>query len=302
MAHHAAECFAEEMRLNGNSFEFLEIADGTNGVDATPIFSKTFLVGFPCARKLQHAVGIHLLTFGFQTAPNSDKKADLYKEIRIQIRTNQGLELPGMSNPAVLKPLFRKQTSKWQKLGQDHLESIVKMSENVAMKILAEVCKHLNAPAFTRNDLEDVISSFKVHAEKQAIERLRTFCQEITTFPLQTSNTLFLEKVTQAQHARFRGALERYRKTNPADNFLLKLMASPDPSILKTIPQVFGSWAIVDLNNINDLFDRMHPRGVQNTEDEIHDLLKAYYEVSCSRIRTISGLLTPHYIHLTNRD
>ena len=207
-----------------------------------------------------------------------------------------------MSNPAVLKPLFRKQTSKWQKLGQDHLESIVKMSENVAMKILAEVCKHLNAPAFTRNDLEDVISSFKVHAEKQAIERLRTFCQEITSFPLQTSNTLFLEKVTQAQHARFRGALERYRKTNPADNFLLKLMASQDPVNLKTIPQVFGSWAIVDLNNINDLFDQMHPRGVQNTEDEIHDLLKAYYEVSCSRIRTISGLLTPHYIHLTNRD
>jgi uncharacterized protein (UPF0147 family) len=180
-----------------------------------------------------------------------------------------------MSNPAVLKPLFRKQTSKWQKLGQDHLESIVKMSENVGMKILAEVCKHLNAPAFTRNDLEDVISSFKVHAEKQAIERLRTFCQEITTFPLQTGNTLFLEKVTKAQHARFRGALERYRKTNPADNFLLKLMASPEPGILKTIPQVFGSWAIVDLNKINDLFDQMHPRGVQNTEDEIHDLLKA---------------------------
>jgi hypothetical protein len=188
-----------------------------------------------------------------------------------------------MSNPAVLKPLFRKQTSKWQKLGQDHLESIVKISEEVAMKILAEVCKHLNAPAFTRENLEDAISSFKDHAEKQAVERLRTLCHEITTFPLQTSNKGFLEKVTEAQHARFRGALERYQKTNPPENFLLKLMVNTDPVNLKTIPQVFGSWAIVDLNNINDLFDQIHPHGVQNTEDEIHDLLKAYYEVRYSR-------------------
>jgi hypothetical protein len=47
MAQHAAESFAEEMRLNGNSFEFLEIADGTNRAGATPIFSKTSLVGSP---------------------------------------------------------------------------------------------------------------------------------------------------------------------------------------------------------------------------------------------------------------
>jgi hypothetical protein len=47
MAQHAAESFAEEMRLNGNSFEFLEIADGTKRADATPIFSKTSLVGSP---------------------------------------------------------------------------------------------------------------------------------------------------------------------------------------------------------------------------------------------------------------
>lgn len=257
MACHAAESFAEEMRRNGNFFEFLEIVDGTNDFDATSESSSISLV-----------------------APAPDKKEGLYEEIRNQIRTNRGQELPGMSNPAVLKPLFRKQTSKWQKLGQDHLKSIVKMSEGVAMKILAEVCEHLNAPALTKSDLQDVISSFKDHAEKQATERLRTFCHEITTFPLQTSNKLFLEKVTEAQHARFRGALERYRKTNPPENFLLKLMVSTDPSNLKTIPQVFGSWTIVDLNNINDLFDQMHPRGVQNTEDEIHDLLKAYYEIA----------------------
>jgi hypothetical protein len=222
------------------------------------------------------------LTNLFKTRSAIDQKAGLYNEIRKQIYSNKGLELPGMSNPAVLKPLFRKQTSKWEKLGQDHLESIVRMSQDVAMEILAEVCKTFKVPTRTKNDLEDVISGFKDHAEREATERLRTFCLEITTFPLQTSNKLFLKKITEAQHARFRGALERYRKTNPPDNFLLNLMTGRDPANLLTIPQVFGSWAIVDLNNITELFDQMHPRGVQNTEDEIHDLLKAYYEVSYS--------------------
>jgi hypothetical protein len=188
-----------------------------------------------------------------------------------------------MSNPAVLKPLFRKQTSKWQKFGQDHLESIVEMSEKVSLKILDEVCRQVNAPSFTRNELEDAIASFRDDAEKRALEKLQTLCHDITTFPLQTSNKLFLEKVTEAQHARFKGALERYRKTIPPENFLLQLMASADPNNLKAIPQVFGSWAIVDLNNIDELFEQMHPRGVQNTEDEIHDLLKAYYEVRYPR-------------------
>jgi hypothetical protein len=194
-----------------------------------------------------------------------------------------------MSNPAVLKPLFRKQTNKWHKLGQDYLESIIKMSQDVAMEILGEVCKQFSVPTHTKNDLEDVIASFKDQAEREAIQKFRTYCQEITTFPLQTSNRSFLEKVTEAQHARFRGALERYQQTNPPNNFLLTLMQSQDPDNLKTIPQVFGSWVIVDLNNINDLFDQMHPRGVQNTEDEIHDLLKAYYEVS----RPLSNELKP---------
>lgn len=34
MAHHAAERFAEEMRRNGNYYEFLDVPDGTNEVEA----------------------------------------------------------------------------------------------------------------------------------------------------------------------------------------------------------------------------------------------------------------------------
>jgi hypothetical protein len=63
MAHHAAESFAEEMRLNGNFFEFLEIVDGTNDVNATTKSSRISLVGSPYSRNLQHTLGIHLANF-----------------------------------------------------------------------------------------------------------------------------------------------------------------------------------------------------------------------------------------------
>lgn len=48
------------------------------------------------------------------------------------------------------------------------------------------------------------------------------------------------------------------------------------------------------MNEIGDLLEEMHPRGAQNTEDEIHDLLKAYYEASPKN--TINKLLAPYFI------
>jgi hypothetical protein len=44
MSHYAAERFAEEMRQNGNFYEFVEIVSGTNKVDTRPKSSKTPLV------------------------------------------------------------------------------------------------------------------------------------------------------------------------------------------------------------------------------------------------------------------
>ncbi len=45
LSHHATESFAEEMRRNGNLYEFVEITDGVNEVDARPKSSKSSLVG-----------------------------------------------------------------------------------------------------------------------------------------------------------------------------------------------------------------------------------------------------------------
>lgn len=43
-----------------------------------------------------------------------------------------------------------------------------------------------------------------------------------------------------------------------------------------------NDWVVIDGHRLEQLFDEVHPRATRNTEDEIHDLLKAYYEVTIS--------------------
>ena len=73
------------------------------------------------------------------------KRSPLYNEIRKQIDTNRGEELPGMLNPAVLKPLLNKQTSNWQTLGEEYLERLVTMTTDVALKIFDKACQDAGA-------------------------------------------------------------------------------------------------------------------------------------------------------------
>jgi hypothetical protein len=209
-----------------------------------------------------------------------EKAWSLYDEIRSQVDTNHGEELPCMTNPKVLKPLFRKQTSKWQAIGTTYLRNVASMTSEVSAKILEEVCAELGVRSQTENELGNIIFSFKNAREKDMIGELQAYYQENSTFPLQTNNKIFTQKVREAQNLRFQGALERYRKNNPPEKFLITIAANGEKQSLESVRPKFSHWAIVDTNNLTELFEQMNPRGVQNTEDEIHDVLKAYYEVS----------------------
>ncbi len=113
------------------------------------------------------------------------------------------------------------------------------MSQNVAMEILSQVCQQFNIPAHTKDDL----SIFKDRAEGVSTEKPSTFYHEITTFPLQTSSKLFLEKIIEAQPSRFRGATRKIPAKKSTRKFLVKAdVQLQDPNHLKNIPQVFRSW------------------------------------------------------------
>lgn len=234
----------------------------------------------------------------------------LYKEIRYQINVNRGEELPGMINPAVLKPLVVKQTSKWEGIGETYLKEAVKISEDVVSQILRFVSAEFAIADHTKAELASTLANFRSSAEKRAMEKLREFCHNNETAPLTTRDDEFRRKIHEAQRARFVAALLRYRENFPPEAFY-PVMTTPEsnPSTEPTVQQEESPKAVtsqqdiqllraeqqrvqdflrgavvVKNDSIDQLFEQIHPRAKRNVEDEIHDFLKAYYEVSTTKL------------------
>lgn len=218
-----------------------------------------------------------------QATPETLLGDPLYTEIRQQIAENRGEELIGMMNPAIVKSLFKKQASRWETLGEIHLNWLISQTYNAAITILKYVCAKKGVSADSQMELEDFLLRFKNEAGGRTIQTLKRFCLDVSTNPLYTNNDSFIQKVKAAQQQRFGAALGRYRATNPPDPYIASLVQDPDPKmrqkVLQLIENEYANWVVVDLNNVGALFEEMHPSGVQNKEDEVHDLLKAYYEV-----------------------
>jgi hypothetical protein len=186
-----------------------------------------------------------------------------------------------MLNPAVLKPLWVKQTSKWLSLGEDHLKDIVAKTTDVAIKIFWTVTQDIDITERTKHKLEQVISDFAAKERKRVLSQLHELCHKNATQALHTSNSQFEQSVNEARSKRFKGALDRYRKANPPTLFLRHLV-NQDNGTFAAGPELYDRWAIVDDDYVTKLFNEIHPYGEreQNTQEEIHDLLKAYYDVS----------------------
>jgi hypothetical protein len=209
----------------------------------------------------------------------------LYDEIKTQIRDNKGQELQGMVNPAVLRPLFRKQATKWPKIAEQHLENLASLTEEVVLRILQVACEESGAAEYTREELEQIVLKFAKAARSSAMEKLNKFQWEEHSLPLHTNNPAFSANVKEAQLLRFKAALERYAKKNAPCNFMVSL-APQNPASIETIPGVWKSWTIISPDTMGALFEELHSHTEKNTQDEIHDLLKAYYEVRLINLRS----------------
>jgi len=256
----AKDEFAEDLRLRGHLYEFfsgseLEATTGVNNNHAKGIIG--------------NAVG--------RSGQNPRKDRTLYDEIKSQIHENQGTELHGMINPAVLKPLLQKQASKWPELAKQHLEHLARLTNNAVHIILKQACKDVGAADYTWEELDQIVTSFATAARSCAIEKLNTRWREEVTLHLQTSNPAFIINVKLAQRMRFMIALDRYAKRHPPHTFITTLVSKPEE--IGSLSGSWESWAIIDNNTSNALLEEMHSHTEKNTQDEIHDLLKAYYEV-----------------------
>ncbi|KAG4431228.1 hypothetical protein IFR05_013287 [Cadophora sp. M221] len=242
MTQKAMQDFADRMELSGHLHNFISIRLVDNDVNT-------------------------------ETAP-------LYKEIRNQIGVNRGEELAGMTNPAVMKPLFAKQTSKWESFGQAYLEEVVEMSRNVSLRILDYVSWEMSIPEHTKSELKNIILEFEVSSRNAATRGIHEYCHKKKTSMMVTTDKLFEQKVKQAQRERFTKAVTRYRAVNPPENFLPAPTNDENSKFAAKFRDVSLAWVIVDMPSMEKLFEEIHPRATRNTEDEIHDLLKAYYEIA----------------------
>jgi hypothetical protein len=110
-----------------------------------------------------------------------------------------------------------------------------------------------------RSRLEARLLEFSVKANKVAEEQLTALIQDVREKPLQTNNPLFEEKVQLARRLRFENALIRYYQST----------VQPESKD--------GDVPYLDSSR---LFDVLHISNSQNLAYEIHDTLKAYYDVT----------------------
>ncbi len=261
MAQMAQNNFANDLRRNGQFYNFANIDE----TDPEPL-----------AESAVPRLGINIAEMDSR---GSRATVTLQDEIRAQIIANRGEELPGMVNPVVLKPLMQKQASKWPILAKDHLENLAHITEDAVLEIMGHIKDEMRIPDYTRIRLETIVHEFAAAARKRAFEELAKIWYRESTFPLSTNNPEFIANVKNAQLLRFGAAINRYMKSFPPAPFIASLTGEQDPSLLKEISPIFKDWAIITPDTLDMLFGEMHLRNSNNTEDEIHDLLRAYYEV-----------------------
>ena len=195
---------------------------------------------------------------------------EIYEWIRNEIKTSRGTELQGTMNPDVLPILFHKQARKWRGISESHFDKITTIAYNATWQVLDAVCKD----PLTKTKITSRIREVTVRSKDRFLALLSQRVDHILSRHLQTNNPAFEQKVSEARKKRFHAALERYRlsKTRPPK-------ASSNTSISDGSDED-DDRLVIDMRDAGDLFTELHMSNSQNLEDEVHDTLKAYYEIA----------------------
>lgn len=130
---------------------------------------------------------------------------------------------------------------------------------------LIQMLKTVCPDATTMSKIEPVIRNASDESLKRALDHLSWRVDQILSRHLQTNNPAFEQKISEARRIRFHSALERYRKSK---------FDSVEGNENETELQL-----VIDMRDTTSLFNELHFSNSQNLEDEIHDILKAYYEI-----------------------
>ena len=227
----------------------------------------------PFGRKSPDSNSTHLGSTGlFQTEP-----IDVYQWIRDEIKASRGTELQGTMNPDVLPILFHKQARRWRSISKMHFENATKIAFKVVCHVLQSECKD----SHTRALIETLIGNADKRSKDRFLALLSQRMDDILSRHLQTNNPAFEQKVSEARKKRFHAALERYKKTKVRSVAPASQTQNPFGGLGdSTTSPADDNQLVIDMRDTGALFAELHMSNSQNLEDEVHDTLKAYYEIA----------------------
>ena len=183
-------------------------------------------------------------------------------------------------NPDVLPILFHKQACKWRGIAESHFDRITTIADSATGRVLDAICKD----PLTRKRITSCIREVTARSKGRFLALLTQRVDHILSRHLQTTNPAFEQKVTEARKRRFRAALERYKSRKSDQAFVKAFLKthSHDRSEAGTIPDdgEDPNQLVIDMRDVGGLFAELHMSNSQNLEDEVHDTLKAYYEIA----------------------
>jgi len=221
----------------------------------------------------------------FQPANLDRGKGQIYQWIRNEVKASRGTELQGTLNPDVLPVLFHKQAANWRAMSEAHFLRVQTMIISVTEKLLEKTISDKHTRTLIRN---------RIHLANQKATSRRLYLlserlNDILTKHLQTNNQAFEQKISETRLLRFQGALERYRssrKAQPASLFAGSASATTS-----------DTQFTIDMQDTAALFTELHMSNSQNLEDEIHDTLKAYYEIALNDfVEFVTQLVVERYL------
>ena len=202
----------------------------------------------------------------------------IYEWIGREVKASRGTELPGTINPNVLPVLFRHQASKWEAIAKKHVQTVVKHVDSACITTLDHSCKD-NA---VNKRLGKLIRTAKEKSQQKAFDALNDRITTMNTRHLQTNNPDFEKRVDEARRLRFSAALHQYKIANPVGK----------PSIDQS------NKMVIDLNQVDLLFNNVHMAVARNLEIDIHDILKSYYEIERTNfIENVNQLIVEAYLN-----
>jgi len=221
----------------------------------------------------------------FQPANLDRGKSQIYQWIRNEVKASRGTELQGTLNPDVLPVLFHKQAANWRAKSEAHFLRVQTMIISVTEKLLETTVSDKHTRTLIRNRIHQTNQK----ATSRRLTLLSERLNDILTKHLQTNNQAFEQKISETRLLRFQGALERYRSSRKAQ---------PAPPLAGSASATTSDTQFtIDMRDTAALFTELHMSNSQNLEDEIHDTLKAYYEIALNDfVEFVTQLVVERYL------